>query len=273
MKFTHQLQFFFRSFFLQAGWNYMKFQHIGLTFVMLPFLKRLYRKDKDALPSVLSRYLETFNTQPIMASFCIGALAKQEEKIAHAPDMKDFNEQVEQWDDLKQELTITTASIGDRLFWGTLKPMTLLLALFIWVAMGINFFEVELPAQLPVWYALTGSAMAFCVFNSVALFVKWKGLQISYNADEKNCFGLTGFDWNKTIFYARRIAFVLTVAMLVTGLYEFLKEVVLLDVHFVTRALIVIFFICICFITRRLRIPNMYLYLAAVAVFNIVCYL
>lgn len=273
MKFSQQLQLFCRSFFLQAGWNYMKFQHIGLTFVMLPFLKKLYRQDKDALPSVLSRYLETFNTQPIMASFCIGALAKQEEKIAHSSSMQVFNEEVALWDALKQELTITTASIGDRLFWGTLKPMTLLLALFIWVAMGVNFFEVELPTQLPVWLALSASVAAFVAFNAVALFIKWSGLKISYAGNERNCYGLTGFDWNKTIFYARRIAFLLAVAMLVTGLYEFLKEVVLLDVHFVTRALIVLFFICICFITRRLRIPNMYLYLAAVAVFNIVCYL
>ena len=39
MKFSIQLSLFLRSFFLQAGWNYMKYQNLGLTFTMLPFLK------------------------------------------------------------------------------------------------------------------------------------------------------------------------------------------------------------------------------------------
>ena len=70
MKFSIQLSLFLRSFFLQAGWNYMKYQNLGLTFTMLPFLKNEYKNDKDALPSVLQRYLENFNTHPVMASFC-----------------------------------------------------------------------------------------------------------------------------------------------------------------------------------------------------------
>ena len=84
MTFSMRMQLFLRSFFLQTGWNYMKYQNIGLTFVMLPFLKQAYKDDKDALPSVLQRYLENFNTQPVMASFCFGALARQEEAVAKA---------------------------------------------------------------------------------------------------------------------------------------------------------------------------------------------
>ena len=41
----------------------------------------------------------------------------------------------------------------------------------------------------------------------------------------------------------------------------------------VVAAVIVLFFVMISFVTRKLRIPNMYLYLAAVVVFNLVCYL
>ena len=86
MNFKEQFTFFIRSFFLQTGWNYMKFQNLGFFFVMWPFLKHLYRNDRDALPSVLSRYLATFNTQPAIASFCFGVLAKQEEHIAQQLD-------------------------------------------------------------------------------------------------------------------------------------------------------------------------------------------
>ena len=79
---THWLQWqlFWRSFFLQTGWNFAKYQNLGLAFVMTPFLKTVYKQKKD-LPSVLERYLEGFNTQPMMASFCFGALARQEERI------------------------------------------------------------------------------------------------------------------------------------------------------------------------------------------------
>ena len=79
-----------------------------------------------------------------MASFCLGALAKQEEQIAHAQSLSDFKSKINEWNGIHRSLSITTASIGDRLFWGTLKPLTLLLALFIWLALGVNFFELYL---------------------------------------------------------------------------------------------------------------------------------
>ena len=268
-----RFKIFLRSFFLQTGWNYMKYQNLGLTFVMLPFLKETYKDDRDALPSVLQRYLEIFNTQPVMASFCFGALAKQEEAVAHAESLTKFKEKVTEWSSIKKGLSITTASIGDRLFWGTLKPLTLLISLFALLMLGVNFFEPVLPASVPLAYALFAGGLAFCVFNAIALFVKWEGIKISYNADENSCFGLTRFDWNKTIYNAKRFGIVLAVGMLLFGVYHYLKDFENIDVHFVTRAAIVLFCVIVSFVTRKLRIPNMYLYLATVVVLNLVCYL
>ena len=88
---------FFRSFFLQAGWNYVKYQNLGFALVMLPFLRRLYRQDPEALPSVMNRYLEAFNTHPVMASFCFGAMARMEESVARAQSVADYKEQVAEW--------------------------------------------------------------------------------------------------------------------------------------------------------------------------------
>ena len=273
MTFKQHFTFFIRSFFLQTGWNYMKFQNLGFLFVMWPFLKGLYKNDKDALPSVLSRYLATFNTQPVMASFCFGALAKQEELITGAKTLPQFNEEFSQWISIKRGLTITTASIGDRLFWGTLKPFTLLLALFMWITLGIKVFEIQ-PEQLqpPLAYTFMACIMAFIAFNAIALLVKWQGIKIGYATDERACFGLTKFDWNRTIYNAKRIGIVLAVAMILFGFYNYLKDARASDLQFITRATIVVFFVCISFITRRLRIHNLYLYLAAVLVFNIACF-
>lgn len=274
MKFSQQFSFFWRSFFLQTGWNYLRYQSLGLLFVMWPFLKKLYGQDKDAIPSVVSRYLAVFNTQPVMASFCFGALAKQEEYIVHAPDLNQMNEEILEWNAIKRGLSITTASIGDRLFWGTLKPLSLLLALFIWLFLGVHVFEVQPDYILPLAYAAAGSLAAFVLFNTIALFVKWEGLKISYTAPTNACFGLTNFDWNRTIYKAKKIGLVLTIGLLLMSIYYYLRDFQRsIDVQFITRAVIIVFFVCISFITRRLRIPNMYLYLAAAAVFNLVCYL
>lgn len=273
MNFKMHMTLFLRSFLLQTGWNYRKYQNMGLTFVMWPFLKKLYKNDKDALPSVLTRYLQNFNTHPVMASFCFGALARQEEEIAKTKNAKELEEQIRLWAEIKRTLSITTASIGDRLFWGTLKPLSLLVALFIWLALGINFFEIQLPPAPSLGYALAAGIAAFLVFNTIALFIKWKGIKLSYNNEDHRCFGLTDFDWNKTIYNAKRLGLIFTIGMLCIGVYYFMQTSQAQNVQFFTRTILVLFFISISFITRRLRIPNMYLYLIAVAIFNIVCYL
>lgn len=272
MNFSMHLRLFLRSFFLQTGWNYVKFQNLGLTYIMMPFLTRLYAQDKEALPAVTTRYLDTFNTQPVMASFCIGALAKKEEAVAQAKSVTDFKERVAEWIGARRGLSITAASIGDRLFWGTLKPLTLLLAIFIWLCLGVNFFEIELLENPLPLDAFCAGAAAFFVYNSVALFVRWEGIAIGYNSDEKTCFGLTKFDWNKTIYNAKRLGMVLAAGLMLFGVYYYFKNLAL-DLHFITRAILVLFFVIISFLTRKLKVPNMYLYLAAVIIFNIACYL
>lgn len=272
MKFSLHLNMFFRSFFLQAGWNYVKYQNIGLTFVMLPFLASLYKDDKENLPAVIDRYLDGFNTQPVMAAFCFGALARQEKAVAQAKSLTDFKEKLAEWTGSKRGLSITTASIGDRLFWGTLKPMTLLVALFIWLMLGVDFFEMENLSNPDLISAFSAGAAAFLIYNTIALFIRWQGVSISFHSDERTCFGLTKFDWNKTIYHAKRIGLLLAAGLMLFGVYHYFRGI-RVDLHFVTRAVIVLFFVIISFLTRRLKIPNLYLYIAAVVIFNIACYL
>lgn len=252
----------------------MKYQNIGLSFVMWPFLKQLYKNDPDALSSVMQRYLETFNTQPVMASFCFGVLAKEEERLKQiSPKTEKYTYSLEEWEAIKKNLSITTASIGDRLFWGALKPLTLLLALFIWLSLDVNFLEVDnLPQTVSRVYIFGGMLSAFVAFNVIALFVKWKGISLGYNAPENACFGLTRFDWNKTIYYAKRCGVLLTAFMLFFAGYYFLKDFHFIpDVHFIARAAVIVCFVLLSLLIRKLRVPNMYLYLTAIVVFNIVC--
>ena len=75
-------------------------------------------------------------------TFRIGFI-DQEENITQAHAITDYKEQVLEWQGVRRGLSITAASIGDRLFWGTLKPFTLLFALCIWLFVGVNFFEIN----------------------------------------------------------------------------------------------------------------------------------
>lgn len=273
MDFWLRVNMFFRSFFLQTGWNYVKYQNLGFTFVMLPVLRRLYAKDKESLPTVLQRYLDNFNTHPVMASFCFGALAKQEENILQAHAITDYKEQVLQWQGIRRGLSITAASIGDRLFWGTLKPLTLLLALFIFMLSGINFFETEYLASASVTSILTGGVVSWLVYNAIAQSVRWKGISISYGADQKSCYGLTNFDWNRTIYQAKRLGLFFAVGLMLLGIFHYFHNLDLAEIQNRARAILVVFFIIFSFITHRLKIPHVYLYIASVIIFNIVCLL
>ncbi len=270
MNFTMHAKLFFRSFFLQTGWNFAKYQNLGLAFVMFPFLKKIYAQDKDALPSVLQRYLANFNTQPAMASFCFGALAKQEERLAQAKTLPVYQERLSEWNAIKRSLSITSASIGDRLFWGALKPFTLLFALCIWLLLDVNFFEIDM--QTTGLVQVFGAVLvAFCTFNALSLFVKWKGISLSYYAPNNGCFGLTQFDWNKTIYDAKRMGILFASVLLLWGVYYFVNDLSgLTTIQFITRAVIVLFFVSISLITRDLGIPNMYVYIAAMLIFSIV---
>lgn len=269
MRFLMRLNLFWRSFFLQTNWNYAKYQNVGLAFVMWPFLKHLYRRHKAELPQVMQRYLENFNTHPVMASFCFGALARQERKLVKKQDLETLEENLNDWEGIKRSLSITTASIGDRLFWGSLKPLTLLAALFIWLALDVNFLEIE-PLPQPKAYIFIGMICAFVLFNAIALFVKWKGIQIGYMAKDGTCFGLTKFDWNQTIYHAKRIGVWLAIGMLVFAAYYALKDFNWAsDFQWKMRASAISIFVLVSFITRKLRVPNIYLYLAVFVVFNI----
>lgn len=271
MNFSLQLQLFLRSFLLQAGWNYTKYQSLGFTFVMLPVLRRLYKEDPAIFAAVLQRYLDTFNTHPVMASFCYGAAAKQEEAIQAAQSVTDYKEKVLEWTLIRKDLSITAASIGDRLFWGTLKPLTLLLALFIWMMSGVNFLETKNLLSPTTATILSAPICAWFVYNTIAVFVRWKAIKISYNSDEKSCFGLTQFDWNRTIYNTKRAGLLFTIVLVVGGIYTYLGHLHALDVHFVARSVLILFFVLLSFVTHRRKIPNVYLYLATVLIFTLVC--
>ena len=205
---------FLRSFFLQAGWNYERFQNVGFAFALQPALERIYR-DKEALKGALLRHLQLFNTQPYMGSYVLGNVARMEERAAAGEaDLKHLP-------GVKQALASSFAAIGDRIFWGRLKPMTTQVCLLVWAACGFYGWLFTGMEENPSFGVLLAGPLAGIAFYSVfSVYVRWTGLKAGYACGgAANC-ALDSANWPRLIrlLSAAGFAMSLAIALLAAGL-------------------------------------------------------
>ncbi|PLY04144.1 MAG: hypothetical protein C0624_06030 [Desulfuromonas sp.] len=117
--FVHML---LRSFCLQASWNFERLQNLGFLFVLLPGLKKLYQGDE--LAEACSRHLEYFNSHPYLAPTILGASLRLE------CDMKRGHGEGGNIEDFKKMVMAPYAAMGDAFFWGGIRPLAAVVALF-----------------------------------------------------------------------------------------------------------------------------------------------
>jgi galactosamine PTS system EIID component len=101
------------SSFLQASFNYERMQAGGFTAAQLPFLKKIYKDDKEALSNSMKDNLEFINTHPNLVGFLMGLLLSLEENNEDRSIIKG----------LKVALFGPLAGIGDAIFWFTILPI------------------------------------------------------------------------------------------------------------------------------------------------------
>lgn len=205
---------FLRSFFIQAGWNYERFQNLGFAYALQPALERAYA-DKEKLKDALLRHLQIFNTQPYMASFVLGNLARMEERAAaEGADLKHLP-------GVKQALASSFASIGDRIFWGRLKPMTVQICLLVWAACGFYGWLFTGLAEAPsAGVLLAGPLAGIAVYGVFSIYVRWTGLKAGYACGgSANC-ALDAANWPRLIrlLSAAGFAMSLVIVLLAFGL-------------------------------------------------------
>jgi galactosamine PTS system EIID component len=102
-----------RSVFLQASFNYERMQAGGWLYSMLPFLKKIYKNDKQGLSNAMKDNMEFINTSPPMVPFLMGLLLSLEESKEDRSTIKG----------LKVALFGPIAGIGDAIFWFTILPI------------------------------------------------------------------------------------------------------------------------------------------------------
>jgi mannose/fructose/N-acetylgalactosamine-specific phosphotransferase system component IID len=111
---------YLRSFFVQAGWSYERMMALGFTWILLPLVDKLY-PTKEEKKNFLRRHISTFNANPYLATYAVGAVAKLEEMDVSAEEIGQF----------KNSLRGPLGALGDNLIWMNLRPALLMLGIIL----------------------------------------------------------------------------------------------------------------------------------------------
>ena len=198
---------FLRSLFIQAGWNYERYQNLGFAFTLEPALKKIY-PDREKFKAAMLRHMQIFNTQPYMASFVLGNVARIEERAAAGDgDLKNLP-------GMKQALASSFASIGDRIFWGRLKPITTQLCLLVWAAVGFfGWIFTGTQEQISTPLLLAGPLSGIALYSAFAVYWRWKGLAAGYACGGASNCALDTFNWPRLIRVMSAAGFMMSVAI------------------------------------------------------------
>ncbi|MCK4940492.1 PTS system mannose/fructose/sorbose family transporter subunit IID [candidate division WOR-3 bacterium] len=142
------LRIFFQSLFIQTSWSFPSMQSMG-------FLSDLVVGAGDAKRAeIVKTQKGLFNTHPYMVSYIVGAAVRAYDDGSASPV------------EIKRFLTVAQtsfASAGDLLFWRTLRPALLLLA----VILGVHF-------------GVVGPITFLVIYNIFHLFHRIKGIHDGY---------------------------------------------------------------------------------------------
>lgn len=132
---------------------------MGFAFSLVPVLKKLY-PDRAEFESRLLAHQSYFNTQPYLAAFILGAVARLEEERASG---RKSDEDISA---VKDALMAPLGALGDSFFWGALKPMS---------------------AAIAAGLLLTGSLLApilyLVIYNMVHLSIRAGVLWLGYKSE------------------------------------------------------------------------------------------
>ena len=259
---------YIRTFFLQAYWNFARLQSIGMLYIMGPVLDRLYKNRPEMYLRAKSRNLEMFNSQPSMSTYSIGAMIKQEEKIAATVRTAEtLLKEEREWRIIRASTANTAASIGDRLFWATLQPLSLVFCFVILFVGQVDILREEVISEQSIIAAILAITGSLLVYNLPSLFIRFKGLKESYNGSEDNFYGLINLNWNKTMSFLKLLGQILVVFVILYGVYVRFRGSAV-DVDFIARISLLAAFLVLSIFMRKMNIPYIFLYLIATLVFG-----
>lgn len=215
-----KVKIFLRSMLIQAAWNFERMQNIGFVFALVPVLKNTWGASRAELSRALLRHTALFNTQPYMAGFILGVAWKLEEDFSAARSEGEevFTRRIAS---VKQLAASALAAIGDALFWGALRPLSLGICVIVWWSCGFYCWLIPVssghcPPAHGILSVLAGPLAGLLVYNFFALSVRWKGISLGYRCSGSAVCGLDAVNWQKLIKTTRALCF--AAAVVIAGL-------------------------------------------------------
>lgn len=180
---------YLRSFFVQTGWSYERMLALGFTWIVLPIMDKIFSTKED-MKSFLKRHLSTFNSNPYLATYAVGAVAKLEEKgVPH-----------EEIEILKNSMRGPLGALGDNLIWMGLKPALLILGILIASTFGA-----------------IGAIAFWLLYNIQQIYVRARGLVKGYGL------GLGMVSDLRSAYYTRMIKWMSRMGAVLLGIFFVLK--------------------------------------------------
>ncbi|UPO90135.1 PTS system mannose/fructose/sorbose family transporter subunit IID [Niallia sp. Man26] len=151
---------FWRSLTQSAEMNYVKMQGIGYGFASIPFLKHIYKDNKEEYYKALERSSSYFNTYPGFVPFIMGVTLSMEKENS----VKKIDNMDETVNGIKVGLMGPLAGLGDSFFMGTLRV----------IVTGISL-------SLATAGNILGPILFFLLFHIPFFFVRYFGTFIGYS--------------------------------------------------------------------------------------------
>ncbi len=148
---------YIRSLFLQAGFNPVGLQNLGLLYALFPALEVLY-PDQENRTEATRRHLTPFNTHPYAAAAIVGGILFHEERIARG------EAEPERVAEFKRALMGPLAALGDGFFWLSLRP-----------------FAGAVAVATTPWLHAGAAIVYLCVYNSVHLWARARLFSLGLN--------------------------------------------------------------------------------------------
>lgn len=177
-------QFLWRSWAIQASWNYERQMNMGFLYGIAPTLDRLYPDEKDPeqmarKKEAYERHMAFYNCTPQTSAFALGLAASMEEQ--YAADREKFNPDT--INAVKTSLMGPLSGIGDSFFQGTVRI----------IAFGLGI-------QLAQQGSILGPILAMLISFVPSFVVTWFCGKIGYTTGSKYLTNLQGGMMDKMMY-------------------------------------------------------------------------
>jgi len=167
--FKKYLQFFWRSWAIQASWNYERQMNMGFLYGIAPTLDELYPDETDPIQlsqkkEAYERHMAFYNCTPQTSAFVLGLAASMEEQ--YAADRENFNPDT--INAVKTSLMGPLSGVGDSFFQGTVRV----------IAFGLGISLAQRGSIL-------GPILAIVISLIPTWLVTWFGGKLGYNTGSK----------------------------------------------------------------------------------------